>query len=472
MSDLREKFATADVDWTAVAAELDGVPVIDEPALVKQKSRDFFWYSPVLNKQLKRTYGDIVVRPRNEADVLKVAEVAVRRRLPVTVRGAGTGNYGQAVPLAGGIVLEMMGLNQIHEIRPGAVRLGPGVKLLDLDNALKPQGWEMRFYPSTRRTASIGGYVAGGSSGVGSITYGILRDRGNVLGARVVTLEETPRVLTLEGDAVQRVNHAYGTNGIITEVTVATAPAQTWVDSVVTFPDFMTACRFAQALGEAPGIVKKLITVIASPIGQDYFKGLNDVLPAGHAIVLTMVADHALGPFDALVADWGGTTCYRATAAEAEAAGAVPLYEYAWNHTTLQALKVDKSITYLQILFPPPDHLALVEHMHNHFGCEVPAHLEFVHFGGQVACFGLPIVRYTTDERLAEIIAYHEDHGAPIFNPHDYTLEGGGMKKVDEEQLAFKREADPFGLLNPGKMLAWDDPAYRPDDARVHLYGG
>ena len=42
---------------------------------------------------------------------------------------------------------------------------------------------------------------------------------------------------------------------------------------------------------------------------------------------------------------------------------------------------------------------------------------------------------------------FFEQNGCPIFNPHDYTLEGGGMKKVDHTQLAFKREADPLGLL-------------------------
>ena len=77
------------------------------------------------------------------------------------------------------------------------------------------------------------------------------------------------------------------------------------------------------------------------------------------------------------------------------------------------------------------------------FGDEVPMHLEFVRFGGEIACFGLQLVRYTTDERLLAIIASTSDNGCPIFNPHDYTLEGGGMKKVDQVQLAFKREADP-----------------------------
>ena len=50
--------------------------------------------------------------------------------------------------------------------------------------------------------------------------------------------------------------------------------------------------------------------------------------------------------------------------------------------------------------------------------------------------------------------------GATIFNPHRYTLEEGGMKQTDAVQLAFKRETDPHGLLNPGKMIAWEDPNF------------
>ena len=56
-------------DWTAFAAGLGDIPVITEPALVRQKSRDFFWYSPILKAQLNRMSADIVACPRTEAEV-------------------------------------------------------------------------------------------------------------------------------------------------------------------------------------------------------------------------------------------------------------------------------------------------------------------------------------------------------------------------------------------------------------------
>jgi FAD/FMN-containing dehydrogenase len=184
-----------------------------------------------------------------------------------------------------------------------------------------------------------------------------------------------------------------------------------------------------------------------------------------------MVAEHALDALDDLLAGWPARAVWRIFQDELPRTQP-PVFEYSWNHTTLNALKFDRSITYLQTLFPPPRHLELVERMYHHFGDEVPMHLEFVRFAGQVACFGLQIVRYTDDARLHAIIDYHNENGCPIFNPHDYTLEGGGMKRVDHQQLAFKREADPRGLLNPGKMIGWDDPAYDRSEDRRFLYEG
>ena len=281
-------------------------------------------------------------------------------------------------------------------------------------------------------------------------------------------MEAEPRAIELRGDAVQKVNHAYGTNGVITEVEMPLAPAHPWVDLIVGFDDFMTAARFADALARQDGLLKKLVTPLAAPIAEFYFRPLKSRIPEDASVVLLMIAAPSLEAFRDFLSLWPGKVLLERAADDPRRKG-LPVYELSWNHTTLHALRIDPGITYLQVLYPPPAHLELVEKMHRQFGEEVMVHLEFVRFDGQVACFGLPIVRFSSEERLDEIIRYHEEHGCPIFNPHAYTLEEGGMKQVDHSHLAFKREADPLGLLNPGKMLGWDNPELEMSP-RSYLY--
>ena len=437
----------------AVTRALHGITVITDPNVVRVKSKDFYWYSPVLKRKLADKVGDVVVCPRTEEDVVRAARACVAAKVPLTVRGAGTGNYGQAVPLEGGVILDMTLMKAVKQLGPGMARVEAGLKLVDLDHEARRQGWEIRMFPSTKKTATVGGFIAGGSGGVGSITYGQLRDRGNVNALRVVTMEAEPRVLELRGDEVQKATHAYGTNGIITELEMPLGPAYAWVDSLVTFGDFMEAARFSQALGESDGIMKKLVTPMAWPV-TTYFKRLTGI-PAGAHSVITMVADPSIEAFDALVRAHGGALAFRGPSEDF--GRTPPLYEYTWNHTTLHAIQMDPSITYLQALFPPGRNLELIEHMYRHFGDEVMMHLEFIRVAGKVTCSGLPLVRFTTEERLDEIIRYHEEHGVGIANPHTYILEDGGRKVINREQLEFKRMVDPHGLLNPGKMRAWLD---------------
>lgn len=443
----------ASVDVPGLVAALAPVACLTDAATVKLRSRDFYWYSPILKSRLRDVTADVIALPRSEAEVIHVLKVCAERGVPVTPRGAGTGNYGQAMPLAGGVVLDLMALDKIKWQKPGMVRVEAGKKLIDLEAETIPHGWELRFHPSTRRTATIGGFIAGGSTGVGSINYGLLRDRGSVAALRIITMEKAPQAIELRGDAVIPAIHAYGTNGVITELEIPLAPTWPWQEFVVSFADIMAAVRFGQALGESEGIVKKLITPIDWGAAK-YFKPLRPFLPEGQAICIAMIAAPSREAFETLVSEHKGTVSYHKDAGTPEG-DVPPLYEFTWNHTTLQVLKVDRTVTYLQTLFPPPDHVAKVEHMVRHFGDEVAMHVEFVRLNGQIACFGLQVVRYTTPERLEAIIKYHEDQGCPIFNPHTYVLEDGGMKQVDEGQVAIKRRADPMGLLNPGKMRGW-----------------
>ncbi|MHC5655847.1 FAD-binding oxidoreductase [Stappia sp.] len=461
-------------DIAALKADLDGLAIEDNAQIVRQKSRDFFWYSPVLKRQLEDVTGDIVVTARSEAEVIRVLAACYARDIPVTTRGAGTGNYGQAMPLSGGVVLNLAELNRIVEVGTGYVRAEAGAIISAIDDATRASGQELRMHPSTYRTATVGGFVAGGSGGIGSINWGGLRDFGNILSLKVVTMEAEPRVLTLSGADLHKVSHAYGTNGVITEVTMPLTAAYDWVDVLVAFDDFAGSARFADALGNQDGILTKEIAPIAAPIPHTYFLRHRKFLRSDQSVCAVMVAPFAMDAFAAFTARQDAASIvYRSdTASEEESKGLPPVCELTWNHTTLRGLRVDPSITYLQVLYPFPNHVQKAVQLAELFGDEVMGHLEFVRFDGRITCFGLPIVRYTSEERLNEIIRIHEEHGCPIFNPHRYTLEEGGMKQTDSVQLAFKQEADPKGLLNPGKMIAWENPDFDFSSNQTFLFPG
>jgi len=451
---------------------LDGMLVEDDPALVRRKSRDFYWYSPVLKRLLDEVVGDVVVTPRNEAEVLRALAAAHALDMPVTPRGAGTGNYGQAMPLAGGMVLDLHAMNAVGEIGPGYVVAEAGALLGRIDAATRAHsGQELRMFPSTHRTASIGGFIAGGSGGVGSIRWGGLRNSGNVTRLRVATMEAKPRLLVLEGDEIAKVAHAYGTNGIITECTVPLAPSYDWVEAIVAIDDLAKAAHFSDALGREDGILLKELAVMGPGLGRRYFSQHGRFLTGDQVSVLVMVAPHSVTAFAAFAARHGGAEVFRSDRlADDERKTLPPLFELTWNHTTLVARRVDPSLTYLQILYPYPDHLAAVATMGRLLGDEMIEHLEFIRFDGHVVCSGLPLIRFTTEERLDAIIGLFEENGCLVFNPHRYTLEEGGMKRSDHGQLAFKREVDPKGLLNPGKMIAWDDPDFDFSSPRQYLF--
>ena len=136
-----------------------------------------------------------------------------------------------------------------------------------------------------------------------------------------------------------------------------------------------------------------------------------------------------------------------------------PAFECAYNHTTLIALKQDKSWTNLQTVAPWTPRtgidIALVEKQMQRWGDEVLMHHEFGRqFGGCVA-FGLPLVSFFDKDRLYEIIQEFESDGCMVFDNHVYTIEDGGMKEIDSNQIDFKKIADPHGLMNPGKTRGW-----------------
>lgn len=451
---------------------LGHLDIDDNPNTVLQKSRDFYWYSPILKEQLQNVRADFVVAPRTVEEVVEVLATCWKHDVPVTTRGAGTGNYGQAMPLSGGVVLHMKHLDKITEIGDDYFVAQGGTVIENIEHTLRAEGKEIRLFPSTASSATIAGFIAGGSSGVGAIRWGGLRNPANIRRLRLATMEETPRIIDLVGpQEISKAAHAYGVNGVILEVEMPADPATDWIDVIVGVDTFENSCRLALAVGDDDTICKRMLSNFEAQIPARYFLRHRPYLNDNEAMLAVTVSRDTLPRLEEVVEGFEGAVLRLRYDRLPEGARLPAAFELAWNHTTLRALRVDPTITYLQMMMPRPVMFDKLRELKERFADELLLHFEFTRFDGVVSPVGLPIVRYTSNERLEEIIQVLEHEiGLPVFNPHRVTLEEGGMKKTNPTQLAFKKQADPKGLLNPGKMIAWKEPDWVPVPGKTYLF--
>ena len=251
----------------AKALEAHGLEPIRQPEELQRLSRDRHDFSPLLTPLLSGCRAQLAVRATSVEQVRQVAAACFRFGVPLTVRGAGTGNYGQCVPLAGGLVLDLGGLQQLRQLEADsqALWVEAGALLADIDAALLRHGRALRLAPSTWRSATVGGFIAGGSGGIGSLRWGFLRDPGNLLGLEVVTLEAEPRLLRLDARASEPLNHAYGCNGILTALRLPSCAAVAWRQLVVGFSDWEQALAAAQAL-PTTALLLNALCLLEAPI--------------------------------------------------------------------------------------------------------------------------------------------------------------------------------------------------------------
>jgi FAD/FMN-containing dehydrogenase len=165
--------------------------VLVEPAAQQRFLRDFSWYSPVLADAFVDTRIDAVVQPGTLDELEAAVALGVRHRVPITVRGAGTGNYGQSVPLYGGILFDMRRLNRIAAHGEDTIEVEAGAVWGQVDVAARKTGRELRIMPTTYHVATVAGFLAGGSGGLGAVTYGRTWDNYNFPSVDLLTADET-----------------------------------------------------------------------------------------------------------------------------------------------------------------------------------------------------------------------------------------------------------------------------------------
>lgn len=437
-----------------------------QPSKVTRLSRDFHWFSPVLKKRLEDKRADAIAHPADIEQLKKLVSACVKHKVPLTLRGGATGNYGQLVPLCGGVLVDMTAINQIIDLGNGRVRAQAGIRLSDIEEQARVKGWELRCMPSTYRLATLGGLFGGGFGGIGSINYGPLAAPGNVLGITIMTVEENPEIIKIPAPQAMLLHHAYGTNGIVLDIELALAPSHDWFERLDLFTEFEDALNYADAIARTPGMVKRQLALFSSPI-PDYFPSSDSAALSGlHAVISVMAAESDVLNEQLLVRFNGKNSLHQSSLEAADKHQS--LMEYCWNHTTLHALKKDISLTYLQTAFDPKSYKQQIMDSYQLFKDEVFSHIEFLRDNdGNVTTSGLPLIRYTTEERLNEIMEILRTYNIHINNPHVFHIEDGKQGEIKPEVVSVKSLFDPYGLLNPGKLRGWDIRHQLPLDKNI-----
>jgi len=192
---------------------------------------------------------DASVQPTSPQEIVDLYKFANKEKVPLVPRGAGTSGYGGAIPRKGGIIVDMRRMNNIISVDEEnlTVTVEPGIVWADLQFELNQMGLDTRAYPSSGLSATVGGWVAQGGDGIGSLKYGTINK--NCVSFEVVL----PTGKVVKTDDKDLFCDTEGILGIITKVTLKIkrlAPIKAFVSS---FPEnYLMNMAIEHILEEGP----------------------------------------------------------------------------------------------------------------------------------------------------------------------------------------------------------------------------
>ncbi len=235
---------------------------------------------------------DAVVEAGSTEDVAAVLKICSENEVPVTVRGAGTGQVGGSVPIKGGVVLSVKGMNKILEFNEAerTLRAQPGVLLQDVKSEAESHGL---YYPPDpgEKTSTIGGNAATDAGGPCAVKYGSTRDY--VLDAVVVTADGSVSAIK-DNDRFAAVVGSEGTLAVICELTLRLIDKPK-ADAILLLPfmDTESCIKAAQTVigtGCAPAVVEYMDTDMVEFSGKVTGNPVFPVEMDGERVAATLMA--------------------------------------------------------------------------------------------------------------------------------------------------------------------------------------
>jgi len=418
---------------------------------------------------------DLVVIPGSTQEVADIARLCNEHRVPLVVRGAGTGYTGGAVPTRGGIVVSMERLNRIvaiDEVNLLAV-VQPNVITADLQRAAEKVGLFYPPDPASLESCSIGGNVAECAGGPRAFKYGTTRRYVLALEAVLPTGEVvrtgSKAVKNVVGyDLTQLLVGSEGTLAIVTEITLRLIPKPPARATLLgLFADIEPAVNAVTAL-----IERRVVPATLELVDADSLSAVRDhlgqeVVPAGTGAVLIVDVDGMQAAVDEEM-DLVAAACRDAGATRVSLAAGEADRERLWNVRRLlsASLKATGLLKINHDVVVPrgrvPELFGIIRALKDEYRLRIAA---FGHAGDGNIHVNLMVDRTNASEleraKRAERVLFERvvalegsisgEHGIGFAKAPYIGIELSAdvialMKRV-------KAAFDPNGILNPGKIF-------------------
>jgi len=407
-----------------------------------------------------------VVRPRDEAQVVKLAKLAQSRGVRLVPRGWATSGYGGVLPQSGAVVVDMSGQQRVLSIDAEnlTVRVEAGAIWENIDREIGLQGLALRLYPSSYPSSSVAGWLAQGGSGFGSYEFGTFKD--SCTSARVVL--PTGAVKDFSGDELlSLIADAEGITGIITEVEFRVRVLEAETHRLVAFKDTGALGRALSAISaqklaiwsitflnpESTRLKKQLPHHHGHPweMAHEHFE---PSLPEAYLAVIAYPESRRGsidGPLEAIVAQSGGTVL------DAESTE----HEWEQRFAPMRLKRIGPSIVPTEVIVPLAEMPAVLDEID--VKISQPFILEgMVGKGDKVVLLGfIPHDERSFNFNLAfalslSVIKIAKAHGGAAYSTGLYFRREAesvlGAGKVAQLKR-YKTEVDPAGIMNPGKVM-------------------
>ena len=410
-----------------------------------------------------------VVTPSSTAQVAAILRLANEASVPVTPAGGRSGVSGGAIPLEGGLSLDLTGLDAIVAVDETSltVTVGAGAFGPELEAALRStgDGYTLGHWPQSFKLSTVGGWLACRGAGQLSTRYGKIEDMVRSLkvvladGTELVTASSGPRA-AVGPDLNQLFLGSEGTLGVITEATLVIHPAPSYERRAAwgftSFDDGMEVCRRTLRRGATPAVLRLYDTAEAQRnfgITTNLLLAFDEADPALVDACFAILDDEAaLGePLDpSLVETWFE---HRNDVSQLvplwEAGIVVDTIEMAASWSALRSARLEV----LEALASVEG--TLVASVHQSHSYLDGACLYFTFAGQPASSLAAQEAYYRTcwDRATAAILSA----GGALSHHHGIGLNRGRfMADALGEGLGvlarLKRALDPRGILNPGKL--------------------